>query len=159
MPSVAPLDSGFLQDHDPSTPNTEALVSFRDIIPSPDHPRIEGIENHTAQSWCQSRREVPAPAWLINRLDKKNLKTPYRGFSADGKPDPSVYHYERDEAAPVKEASQAIISLLDGISKEQRQQILKGDVRNDDEFRLWSNPELYMNEGETGSQSKYLPLF
>jgi hypothetical protein len=89
---------------------------------------------------------VPAPAWLINRLDKKNLE-PYKGFSSDGKPDPSVYHYGSDEGAPVEDACVAASALLEGISSEERKRVTHGDVRDDDDFRLWSNPELYMNEG------------
>jgi hypothetical protein len=148
--SAAPTDSGFVQEYDPSVPNSEALVSFRDIIPKPDHPRIAGIEHHTAKSWCSTRREVPAPAWLINRLDKKNLELPYKGFSSDGNPDPSVYHYEEDEGAPIESACKAASALLDGVSSEEVKSVTKGDVQDDDDFRLWSNPELYMNEGERG---------
>ncbi|UZJ55560.1 hypothetical protein CBS101457_004880 [Exobasidium rhododendri] len=159
----APSDSGFIDQDDPSIPNSEALVSFRDIIPRPDHPRIAGIEHHTAQSWCSSRREVPAPAWLINRLDRKNLEKPYKGFSSDGKPDANVYHYERDEGAPVEEACAAASALLDGISEEERSSVTRGDVQDDDDFRLWSNPELYMNEGgirldESSETAKTLTL-
>lgn len=151
MPSKVappPIDSGFLKEDDPSVPRTEALVSFRDILPAKDHPRIAGIESHTARSWCDSRKEVPAPAWLINRLDKTNLETPYKGFSADGHPDPSVYSYDADEGAPVEEASEAATALIDAMSEKQKVSAVRGDILTDDEFRLWSNPELYVNEGE-----------
>jgi hypothetical protein len=144
----APVNSGFILNDDPSTPRTDATVSFRDIIPKADHPRIAGINTHTAQSWCQSRREVAAPAWLINRLDVKNIERPYRGFSADGRPDPSIFHYEQDEGAPVEAAVQSVEKLLAGLSESEKAAVIKGDVENDDEFRAWSNPELYVNEGE-----------
>jgi hypothetical protein len=147
MQVAAPVDSGFLHEKDPSVPCSEALVSFRDIIPSPDHPRIAGIKDHTAQSWCQTRRDVPAPAWLINRLDKKNIETPYKGFSSDGNPDASVYHYDEDEGAPIVEACQAASNLLDSLFESQHSLAVRGDIRTDDEFRMWSNPELYVNEG------------
>lgn len=157
MPSVAalPLDSGFLTDKDPSVPDAEALVSFRDIIPSPDHPRIAGIATHTAQTWCETRRSVPAPAWLIDRLDKTNIEKPYRGFSSDGNPSPSVYRYSQDEGAPVQDACNAANTLLDALSQEELQQTVLGDVREDDDFRMWSNPELYVNQGEREASSHF----
>ena len=145
--SFAPINSGFILQDDPSTPETDATISFRGILPKPDHPRIAGIQNHSAQSWCQSRKDVPAPAWLINRLEIKNIEKPYKGFSADGKPDPSIYRYEQDEGAPVEEAMQAVNTLLAELSKEVRNEVIRGDVELDDEFRAWSNPELYVNPG------------
>ena len=145
----APINSGFILTDDPSTPRTDATVSFRDILPKPEHPRIAGIANHSAISWCQSRREVPAPAWLINRLEIKNIELPYIGFSTDGKPDPSIFRYEEDEGAPVAEACEAVEKLLEGLSPDERKEVIKGDVQDDDEFRAWSNPELYVNPGES----------
>ncbi|BGO94600.1 hypothetical protein NBRC10512_004972 [Rhodotorula toruloides] len=146
MPS-APLNSGFVLQDDPATPRTEATVSFRDILPKPDHPRIAGIADHTALSWCESRKAVEAPAWLINRLDVRNIGRPYRGFSADGHPDPSIFRYEEDEGAPVEAAVHAVNRLLDALPADLRKEVVKGDVATDDEFRAWSNPELYVNPG------------
>ena len=145
---AAPINSGFILSDDPATPKTDATVSFRDIIPKPDHPRIAGIHTHDAVSWCQSRREVPAPAWLINRLDMQNIERPYKGFSADGNPDPSVVRYEADEGAPVQDAVRAVEAFLDGVPESLRSEAIKGDVEKDDEFRAWSNPELYVNPGK-----------
>ncbi|WWC61520.1 uncharacterized protein I303_104104 [Kwoniella dejecticola CBS 10117] len=143
----APINSGFVLQDDPSTPRTEATVSFRDILPNSDHPRIAGISNHTSTSWCESRRKVPAPAWLIERLDIKNIERPYKGFSADGNPDPSVFHYQQDEGAPVEQAVEAVDKLLGVLSADLKASVIKGDVAIDDEFRAWSNPELYVNQG------------
>jgi hypothetical protein len=147
MSTFAPVNSGYVLADDPATPSTAATVSFRDILPAPDHPRIAGIEKHTAQSWCKSRTEVPAPAWLINRLKVENIERPYKGFSSDGNPDPSVYSYSEDEGAPVDAAVQAVEKLLAVLPEGAKREVLKGDVENDDEFRAWSNPELYVNEG------------
>lgn len=144
--SAIPKDSGYLLKDDPATPLTSATVPFRDIIPAPDHPRIAGISQHDALSWCQSRREIPAPAWLINRLDAKNLEKPYKGFTSDGIVDDSVYNYAADEGAPVDEMVDAAQKLLAILSAEQRAAVSKPSV-DDDEFRVWSNPELYMNPG------------
>lgn len=142
-----PLDSGFLREDDPSIPDSDATVSFRQIIPKPDHPRTVGVDQHDAVSWCQSRKGVPAPAWLIDRLEIKNIERPYKGFSADGHPRP-MFRYEEDEGAPVAQASAAVDRLLERLSDEEKKEVIKGDVADDDEFRAWSNPELYVNPGE-----------
>jgi hypothetical protein len=153
---AAPVNSGFVLQDDPTTPRTNATVSFRDILPTPDHPRIAGIHSHTAQSWCTSRRDVPAPAWLINRLDIKNIERPYKGFSANGNPDPSIFRYGKDEGAPVEAAAEAVDALLDALSEKDKNEVIKGDVETDDEFRAWSNPELYVNEGALFRNFHYL---
>lgn len=70
---------------------TSATVSFRDIIPKPDHPRVAGISSRSALSWCESRRQIEAPAWLMmNGFDKKNSAT-YHGFTATGAVEDGVY--------------------------------------------------------------------
>lgn len=148
MTSSNPSGSGYALTDDPSTPRTDATVPFRDIIPRPDHPRIKGIETHDAHTWCQSRRLVPEPSWLIYRMDRKNLEKPYKGFSSDGHPDPTIFQYAQDEGAPVEEAVSAAQALLQGVSNEERRAVQFGDVGTDDMFRIWSNPELYMNPGE-----------
>lgn len=146
--TVAPLTSGFLMEDDPLTPATDATVSFRSLIPKPNHPRIAGIAKHDSHSWCQSRREVPAPAWLINRLDRTNIE-PYKGFAVDpsGEVHPELFHYEQDEGAPVEAAVEAVEALLSGIDDETRKAVIFGDVESDNDFRAWSNPELYVNPG------------
>ena len=136
--------SGNVAAGDKAAPSTDATVPFRDIIPSPDHPKIAGISAHNARSWCDSRKEIPAPAWLIERLSAKNIEQPYIGFTADGKPDPAVYAFEPDEGAPVAEAKAAADKLVELLSESQRQDTLFSSVK-DDAFRLWSNPELYVS--------------
>lgn len=144
---AAPVNSGYLQSNDPTKPRSDAAVPFRDIIPSPSHPRIAGIADHDALSWCESRRQIEAPAWLINRLEKKNLEQPYKGFTSDGKVREGIYEYAEDEGAPTEEVAKKVEELLGVLSEEQREVVTCGEV-TDDEFRLWSNPELYMNPGK-----------
>ncbi|KAI5455344.1 hypothetical protein NCC49_000158 [Naganishia albida] len=159
--TAAITSSGYQLSDDPATPRTDATVPFRDLIPRPDHPRIRGISSHDAHTWCSSRREVPEPAWLINRLELKNVERPYKGFSADGKPDPRVWVYAEDEGAPVGDAVEAAERFLKEIPDQERKAVQKGDVETDDEFRAWSNPELYVNPGgirldETSTQTQQL---
>lgn len=144
---AAPVNSGYLQTSDPAKPRSDAAVPFRDIIPSPTHPRIAGIADHDALSWCESRRQIEAPAWLINRLDGKNLEKPYKGFTSDGKVREGLYNYAKDESAPTEKVIAKTEALLNILSAEQKKAVQFGDV-TDDDFRLWSNPELYMNPGK-----------
>jgi hypothetical protein len=144
---AAPVNSGYLQSSDPTKPRSDAAVPFRDIIPSPTHPRIAGIAEHDALSWCESRRQIEAPAWLINRLDGKNLEKPFKGFTTDGNIRKELYKYSDDEGAPTEEVIAKTDSLLNILNSEQKKAVQFGDV-TDDDFRLWSNPELYMNPGK-----------
>lgn len=144
--TAAPKDSGYIQASDPTRPRSDAAVPFREIIPKPDHPKIAGIERCDAHSWCQSRRQIPAPAWLIDRLDAKNLETPYVGFTADGVVREGLYEYADDEGAPVRAATEAAERLVALLSAEEKGRTLFEDV-DADEIRLWSNPELYVNPG------------
>lgn len=85
---------------------------------------------------------------MINRLDANNLESPYKGFSSDGKPDPSIFKYGEDEGAPVEQAVEAVNKLLEMLSENEKKAVLRGSVENNDDFRIWSNPELYVNPGE-----------
>lgn len=144
---TVPKDSGYILKDDPTTPNTSATIPFRNLIPPRDHPKIAGISGHSALSWCASRKEIAAPAWLINRLDAKHIERPYVGFTSDGKVQEGLYHYGEDEGAPVQEMVQAAERLLQLLTLEQRNGVTRDSIE-DDEFRLWSNPELYVNPGE-----------
>ncbi|KAK8237619.1 hypothetical protein HDK77DRAFT_489903 [Phyllosticta capitalensis] len=145
---AAPKDSGYIQTSDPSRPRSDAAVPFRDIIPPPTHPKIAGIEHCDALSWTESRRQIPAPAWLISRLEAQNLETPFRGFTSDGVVRDDVWSdaYSGDEGAPVEAAAEAANALLDLLSEEERARTVYDSV-TDDAIRLWSNPELYVNPG------------
>ncbi|OXH32643.1 hypothetical protein J008_03236 [Cryptococcus neoformans] len=147
MDTFVPTDCGFLLEDDPEAPPSDATVHFRELLPKPDHPRVLGIKDHTPHSWCEHRRGLPAPAWLINKLDLKNLPRPYKGFSTDGHPDPTIFQYAEDEGAPVEAAVAAVNKLLDSLPQELKDECIKGDVETNDEFRAWSNPEFYVNPG------------
>ena len=142
----APSTSGISHLNDPSKPSAGAAVPFREIIPDPSHPRTAGIAIHDALSWCESRRQIAAPAWLISRLDKKNLERPYNGFTVDGTVQRDVYHYASDEGAPTETVLESVQALISMLPKEVKERVMCGEVE-DDEFRLWSNPELYVNPG------------
>jgi Protein of unknown function (DUF3500) len=129
-----------------TAPTSGAAVPFRDIIRDPSHPKIAGIASPDALSWCESRRQIPAPGWLINRLDAKNLEKPYVGFTTDGTVRKGVYAYAEDEGAPVEKMVKAAEALLVMLEPGQRKAVQFEGVEAD-VFRLWSNPELYVNPG------------
>jgi hypothetical protein len=83
---------------------------------------------------------------LINRLEKKNLEKPYKGFTTNGKVREGLYEYAEDEGAPTEEVIAKTEDLLKILSEEQKKAVQFGEV-TDDDFRLWSNPELYVNPG------------
>jgi len=80
------------------------------------------------------------------------LEKPYKGFTSDGKVRERLYNYAKDEGAPTEEAIARTNDLLKILSDEQKDQVHCGEVA-DDAFRLWSNPELYMNPGMLNSCS------
>lgn len=83
---------------------------------------------------------------MINRLDKKNLEKPYIGFRSEEKVREGLYDYAEDEGAPTQEVIARTEELLKILSPEQKKAVHCGEI-TDDDFRLWSNPELYMNPG------------
>ncbi|KAJ7733192.1 hypothetical protein B0H14DRAFT_3117977 [Mycena olivaceomarginata] len=127
MSNSLPKTSGYVLAYDPSTPRSSATMPFREIIPRPDHPKIAGIS------------QIEASSWLINRLEAKHLERPIQGFTVDG-------NVQDGLAAPVEAMVSAANALLGILSPQQQTEVSKGSV-NDDEFRLWSNPELYVNPG------------
>ena len=71
---------------------------------------------------------------------------PYKGFTSDGTVRKGVYDYLEDEGAPTEAAISKTKELLLLLSTEQKGEVQCGEV-TDDEFRIWSNPELYVNPG------------
>ncbi len=139
--------ANFVLDTDPP-PRPEATIPFRELIPSPSHPRIVGIDRLTAREWCESRRKQGGlAAQLIGRLEAQNLSTPLRGFTTDGNVRRGVYDYAEDEGAPTEEAMVAVERLMEVLPQEQREDVQFKGVE-EDEIRLWSNPELYINPGQ-----------
>lgn len=66
------------------------------------------------------------------------------GFTSDREVRESLYEYAEDEGAPTREVMESFEDILKMMDEEQKKALQFADVR-DDEFRLWSNPDLYMN--------------
>ena len=54
----------------------------------------------------------------------------------------------------MEQAVEAVKALWSKLNKEEKKEVRMGDVRTDEAFRVWSNPELYVNPGE--SQGRWL---
>lgn len=105
---------------------------------------------HTAISWCESRRGILEPGWLISRIEVKNLERPHVDFS-NGNPDHSVWQREseaeaEDGALIAKTTATAVRTLLFTLDEHTKQEVHCGPL-DEDNIRLWSNPELYVNSG------------
>lgn len=57
-----------------------------------------------------------------------------------------MHQYGADEGAPVKQACESVKALIAQLSEEEKTRTCLADIESDD-FRLWSNPELYVNPG------------
>ncbi len=115
--------------------------NFRDIIPSPDSPRLRGITERDAYMHADmllnSERGKQALAWRQAQLDK-----PFVGITCDGHKREGLFHLA-DEGAPTAAMVEAARHVLSTASGEQRALIHHAvDAK---EFRAWSNPELYIN--------------
>jgi hypothetical protein len=87
----------------------------------------------------------PLLGW-INRLEKRSLEKPYKGFTVDGTVQEGIHNYAEDEGAPAEEVVVNVEALLSMLPEEAKKQVKCGEVEDDD-FRLWSNLELYVNPG------------
>jgi hypothetical protein len=84
--------------------------------------------------------------WLINHLGAKNLEKPYVGFTVNGEVRKGVCGYAEDGGALVEAMVSSAEELLGVLAEEQRREVMFQGMEAD-EFRLWSNPELYVNPG------------
>ena len=131
-----------------TSPRSHAVAPFRHLIPPPGHPKVSSLPNNTALKWCELKKEVSELAWFLKRLDAASLEKPYRGFTTDGHVRDGVFNYEIDEGAPVEAMVKAAEELLSLLSPEQKT-VVTFDSVEADEIRIWSNPEIYLNPGET----------
>jgi hypothetical protein len=129
-----------------ASPPSQFAASFRDLIPPPDHPKIQVLSRSHALEWCEHVKKIPEVGWFIDRFKAENLNKPYRGLTTDGQPLNGAYDYSSDEGAPVEAMVAAAEDLLALLSPEQKTTAMF--VLDADEMRLWSNPELYVNPGK-----------
>lgn len=120
---------------------------FRKLLPPDDYPKLSSLSSSTAQQWYHDKKELPALKAFLERLEARNLKSPFTGFTTNGNVVPNLFNYALDEGAPTNAMVKAATKLLELLSAEQREQTLVDSV-TDDEIRIWSNPEFYINPGQ-----------
>lgn len=129
-----------------SSPSDPASVSFRKLIPPPDHPKIQGLRDSDALQWAELKRQSKEIGYMVERLNSKHIEKPFKGFTCDGVVREGVFKFEEDEGAPTDAMVAAAQDLLPLLSSEQTQATIFESLEVD-EFRMWSNPELYVNPG------------
>lgn len=127
--------------------NSGTTAAFRKLLPIAGNPRFSTLAESTAQKWYNDKKDLPALKDFLSRLEARNLVTPFRGLTSDGNVQPNLFNYAAEEGAPIGAMLEAAKALLGFLSPEQRQSTLFDSVENQ-QIRLWSNPEFYVNEGK-----------
>lgn len=76
------------------------------------------------------------------------MEKSFKCFTVDGSVQEGIYKYAGDEGAPTEEVVVKVEALLSMLPEEAKKQAKCGEVEDDD-FRFWSNPELYVNPGRS----------
>lgn len=115
--------------------------SFRELLPGPDHRARAGIAERDAYTHADRLLASPRGAAFIAAYHER-LAQPFVGVTCDGSVIPDLYRRE-DNDAPVTEMVAAARRVLDSCRDEQRAKVRFAiDAPN---WRMWSNPELYVN--------------
>lgn len=115
--------------------------NFRDIIPAPNDPRVEGISQRDAYQHLEQRMENPRIAQAIKSWNDRCCE-PFRGITCDGDVQPGLFHI-CDEEAPTAGMVAAARTFLSVLTNEERAQV--HHPVDSENWRRWSNPELYVN--------------
>jgi hypothetical protein len=117
------------------------ISDFRQFVPPPDHPKIAGLADLDAHAYRVRALQNPWVREWTARW-KELYACPFVGITTDGSPIPGLFPIA-DEAAPVAAMTLAARRLIEQASAEQRQRLcLAIDAA---EWRIWSNPEFYVN--------------
>jgi hypothetical protein len=130
-----------------SDASTSPQASFRRLLPPPAWPKLTTLSSSSAQQWYDDKKTVPALVDFLARLEAKNLERPFVGITSDGHVIPGLFEYSIDEGAPVAAMCEAADALLSMLSVQQEHDTVFTSVF-DDNVRLWSNPEFYINPGK-----------
>jgi hypothetical protein len=117
------------------------LSDFRQFVPAADHPKVAGLAPLDAHSY---RLRVLENPWVRQWTGswKESYARPFIGITTDGHSIPGLFPIAGEDA-PTSAMSAAARRLLERASAEQRQRLcLRIDAA---EWRVWSNPEFYIN--------------
>jgi hypothetical protein len=114
---------------------------FRDILPGPDYRSRAGIAERDAYSHADRMLASPLGQAFIGGYHER-LAKPFVGVTHDGHVIADLYELE-DNDAPVDAMVGAARRVLQDCSDEERVKVRFAiDAPN---WRMWSNPELYVN--------------
>jgi hypothetical protein len=127
--------------------NTDQMASFRRLLPPKDWYKTRSLSSSTARQWYEDKKDVPALEHFLRKLEAQNVPSPFKGFTSDGNVVDGLFQYAPDEGAPTAMMVKSASKLLRSLSAKQRASTVF-DSLEDDMFRIWSNPEFYVNEGK-----------
>lgn len=114
---------------------------FRDLLPGPDYRTRAGIAERDAYSHADRMLATPRGQAFVAAYNKR-LAQPFVGVTCDGDALPDLYTLE-DNGAPVEAMVEAARNLLRVCSDAEQAKVRFAiDAPN---WRMWSNPELYVN--------------
>jgi hypothetical protein len=118
-----------------------ASNNFRDYIPGPDFPRTQGASERDAYSHAEHSLSVPFIQEFVAGW-RRLYAEPFKGITTDGCVQPGLFRLE-PEGAPTERMVAAARALLAIADEAQRRAL--GHAIDAPEWRLWSNPEFYIN--------------
>jgi Protein of unknown function (DUF3500) len=117
------------------------IADFRQFVPAADHPKIARLADLNAHTYAARALQNP---WIREWTGhwKEAYGRPFVGITTDGSPLSGIFHIA-DEDAPVAEMTAVARRLLERASGDQRRRLCSEiDAA---EWRIWSNPEFYVN--------------
>jgi hypothetical protein len=118
-----------------------AATDFRRYVPASDHPRLAGIGTKDARRHAADAMTLPSPSSLVAGWRERYPQS-FVGLTTDGVPQQGLFHLA-DEGAPTPAAVAATLRFLAALTPEQARAVRHGV--DAPEWRIWSNPELYVN--------------
>jgi len=115
--------------------------NFRDILPAPDYPSRLGIAERDAYSHGDRVLNSERGQAFIGGYNAR-LAQPFVGVTCDGHAIADLYTLQ-DNGAPTAAMAEAARTFLNLCTDEERAKVrFPIDAQN---WRMWSNPELYVN--------------
>jgi hypothetical protein len=114
---------------------------FRQFIPAPDHPKVAGLAEVSAEAYGRRVLQIPfIRDWTEHW--RRLYEAPFVGITTDGRARPGLFE-RRSNGAPAREMVAAAHRLIGAADPAARGRLLY--PLDAPEWRLWSNPEFYIN--------------
>lgn len=117
--------------------------NFRDHLFPLDHPRLAPYRSCDAYEYVDELRRAPVIDEAMSGWTALFENTRFQGITTDGQVRPGLFELGPDESAPTAAAVGAAQTLLDSLSRQEREQVthpLDSKV-----WRAWLNPEFCLN--------------